>query len=131
MSFKTQALAAVAVLVLASPALAGATCGFSRNASETTRTTLVVNYNVSGCPAFSEPAGAKARICIEKDGTKSFVCHSYDRSNAPTVGTETGQMRFIGLQPGTGYRAKGYYAKKTGDNIRWVMTNSVILRTKK
>ncbi len=123
-------LCLVTAVACASSAVAGATCGVSRDKAGTTETTLVVKYNVSGCPAYSEPAGAKARVCLEKEGTNSWVCNTLERSNTPDVGTATGTMRFIGLSAGTNYRAIGYYAKKIGDKIYWSMTNSVLLRTK-
>ena len=129
---KTTLFAASIALGLstATTAVAKPNCGFDRDKGATTKTVLVVKYDVSGCPAYSEPAGAKARICIEKEGTNRWACQTFERSNAPTVGTATGTMRFIGLKPGTNYRAIGYYAKKIGDKIHWSMTNSVLLRTK-
>jgi len=117
-------------LAVSSPAFSGASCGVKRDTGATTSTTLVVSYNMTGCPAFSEPAGAKARVCLEEVGNKSWTCKSFDRSNAPTVGTDSGTMRFIGLKPGAQYRAIGYYAKKIKDKIYWSTTNYVILRTK-
>lgn len=130
MKVHSIALGAAICVAGALPAVAGPTCGFNLNKEKTTRTTLVVNYNVGGCPAYSEPAGAKARVCIEKEGTNRWACRSFDRSNAPTVGTKTGKLQFIGLEAGSSYRAIGYYARKIGSEIKWVMTNSVILRTK-
>ena len=130
-----KVIIASAVLALGSlttsAAFASESCGVNRDRAATTKTTLVVSYNVSDCPALSDPAGAKARICLEEINSKSWACKSLHRTNAPTVGTNTGEMRFIGLKPKTKYRAIGFYAKKINSKIYWTMTNSVILRTKK
>jgi len=131
MKYSLISACVMATISLTTAATAKPHCGINRDVGATTKTTLVVTYDVSQCPTLSDPAGAKARICLEKEGTGSWVCNALQRSNAPTVGTNTGTMRFIGLSAGSKYRAVGWYAKKEGKEIIWRMTNSVILRTKK